>query len=32
MVNHYEGYINFEDTEHQFQENILRHYLHYRFL
>ena len=29
---HYERYINFQNNEHQPQENILHHYLHFSFL
>ena len=32
MVNYYEGYENFQDTEYQLQENTLHHYPHCRFL
>ena len=31
MVNHCEGYVIFQDVEHQLQQNILHHFLHYRF-
>ena len=29
MTNHYEIHVIFQDIEHQLQENILNHYLHY---
>ena len=32
MVNHFEGHVIFQDTEHLFEENILDHYLHCSFL
>ena len=32
IVNHYEVDVIFEDTEHQFQENIPDRFLHYNFL
>ena len=32
MVNHYEVHVISQDTEHQVQENILHHFLHYKFL
>ena len=31
MVNHYEVHVIFQDIEHQLQENILHHFLHYSF-
>ena len=31
-VNHFEDYVNFWDMEHQLQENIFHHFLHYNFL
>ena len=31
MVNHYEVYVIFQNIEHQLQENILYHFLHYSF-
>ena len=31
-VNHCEGYVNFQDVEHQLQENTLYHFDHYNFL
>ena len=32
MVNHYEVDVIFQDIEHQLQESILHHFLHYSFL
>ena len=32
MVNHCEGHVIFQHIEHQLQENILQHCLHYSFL
>ena len=32
MVNHYEVHVTFEDIEHQLQENIFHHFVHYSFL
>ena len=32
MVHHYEVYVIFQDTENQFQENIIHHFPHYSFL
>ena len=32
MVNHCEGHVIFHDTEHELQQNILHHFLHYSFL
>ena len=32
MVNHFEVHVHFQDVEHQFQENILHHFLHFSFL
>ena len=31
MVNHYEGYVIFQDIEDQLRENILNHFLHCSF-
>ena len=31
MVNHYENHVIFQDIEHQPQEDILHHFLHYSF-
>ena len=31
LVNHYEFHAIFQDIEHQLQENILHHFLHYSF-
>ena len=31
MVNHYEVYVIVQDIKHQLQENILPHFLHYKF-
>ena len=30
-VNHCEGYVSFLGIEHQLQENVLHHFLHYNF-
>ena len=31
MLNHYEVHAIFQDNEHQLQENIIHHFLHYSF-
>ena len=31
-TNHYEVHIIFENIEHQLEENIFHHFLHYNFL
>ena len=31
-VNHFEGYVNYQDIENQLQGNILYHFRHYNFL
>ena len=31
-INHCEGHVIFKDIEHQLEENILYHFLHYSFL
>ena len=31
MINHYEVHVIFQDAEHQLQEKILFHFLHYFF-
>ena len=32
MVNHYDVYLFLQDIEHQLQEDILHHFLHYNFM
>ena len=31
ILNHYEVHAIFQDNEHQLQENIIHHFLHYSF-